>query len=237
MGLFYGSIFYHLKNGTATDDYTNRLSLLFFCLMFIVLGHQQAIPALFEDRLVFYRERGARAYGALPYWFSSWFLQIPLIFVNVLVFSAIVYGMANLSNCGGCYGFFFGTLFLCSVTGLFMAQVIASLAPSAQAAISLFPVALFFTVAFAGYIVYIPEFDKWLRVWAPYGSFMRWGFQALVLNELADNGDLPDGQSYIDNLGFESYSKNHCISIIPVFSIAFALVLLCTLKYINFEKR
>lgn len=237
MGLFYGSIFYQIDTGTDTADYTNRLSLMFFSLMFMVLGHQQAIPSLFEDRLVFYRERGARAYGAIPYWFSSWFLQVPLIFINVLIFSAIVYSMAGFTSASGCFGLFFGALFLSSVTGLFMAQFIASLAPSAQAAISFFPVALFFSVAFAGYIVYLPEFDQWLRCWAPYLSFMRWAFQAMVINEFSDNGSLPLGQEYIDNLGFNTFSKGHCVSMIPVFTMFFASALLVSLRHINFEER
>lgn len=237
MSMFYGSIFWKLEVGTNSTCYTNRLSLLFFCLMFMILGHQQAIPALFEDRLVFYRERGARAYGALPYWFSSWFLQLPLIFINTLVFSSIVYSMSDLNPREGGFSYFWGQMFLTSCTGLFMAQLIASLAPSAQAAISLFPVALFFVVAFAGYIVYIPEFSYWLRCWAPYGSFMRWGFQGLVLNEFSNNDALPLSQQYIDNLAFNTFNMDYCQPVIFVFTATFATMVLCTLKFINFEER
>jgi ABC-type multidrug transport system ATPase subunit len=235
MSLFYGTIFYQLKGGTSSSCYTNRLSLIFFCLMFMVLGHQQAIPQLFEARLVFYRERGARAYGALPYWFSSWFLQVPLILLNVLVFSALVYSLCGLKDGG--YGYFFIVLYMTSLTGLFMAQLIASMAPTAQSAISLFPVALFFSVAFAGYIVYIPQFDQWLRVWAPYGSFMRWAFQGLVLNEFDGNNDLPYENEYIDNLGFDTYTKEQCAPIIIIFTAIFCWFLLLALKFINFEER
>jgi len=205
--------------------------------MFMILGHQQAIPALFEDRLVFYRERGARAYGAFPYWISCWFLQVPLILLNVLVFSAIVYSMSGFTDASGCYGYFFGVLYMTSLTGLFMAQLIAALAPTSQSAISLFPVALFFSVAFAGYIVYIPQFDPWLRAWAPYGSFMRWAFQGLVLNEFADNSALPYHQIYINNLGFDTYSKEQCAPLVIIFTLIFSVLELVALKYINFEER
>lgn len=43
----------------------SRLSLLFFAIMFVMLGNQQAIPSVFEDRLLYYREKGAHVYG--PY--------------------------------------------------------------------------------------------------------------------------------------------------------------------------
>jgi hypothetical protein len=42
----------------------SRLSLLFFAIMFVMLGNQQAIPSVFEDRLLYYREKGAHVYGA-----------------------------------------------------------------------------------------------------------------------------------------------------------------------------
>lgn len=235
VSLLYGTIFYQLGTGTENSCYTNRLSLLFFSIMFMILGHQQAIPALFEDRLVFYRERGARAYGALPYWFSSWFLQIPLVAINVFVFSLIVYYMAGLQSDG--FGLFLGVMILTSWTGLYACQLIAAISPSAQTAISGFPVALFFTITFAGYMIFIPSFPTWLESWAPYISFMRFSFQALVVNEFKDNSDLPYGNAYLDTLGFNDYSAQTCAPIPMVFMIFFASLLLAALKYINFEER
>ena len=73
--------------------------------------------------------------------------------------------------------------------------------------------------------------------WAPYGSFMRWSFQGLVLNEFQNNDDLPLGQDYIDNLGFNTFSKNYCAPIVFVFSLCFGVLLLGALRHINYEKR
>jgi ABC-type multidrug transport system ATPase subunit len=235
VGLLYGTVFYQLSTGTENASYTDRLAVMFFSLIFMILGHQQAIPALFEDRLIFYRERGARAYGALPYWISSWFLQIPLVAMNVFVFSLIVYYMVGLTSGG--FGLFFGVMVLTSWTGLFNCQLIAAVSPSSQSAISGFPVALFFTITFAGYMIFIPSFPDWLGTWAPYISFMRFSFQALVVNEFKDNDDLPYGNAYIDTLGFEDYSAQTCAPIPLIFMSFFAIVLLYALKCINFEER
>ena len=231
VGLFYGSIFYNLGD----DDYTERMSVMFFALMFMVLGHQQAIPALFEDRLLFYRERGAHAYGALPYWISSFYLQLPLGMINTLVFSGIVYSMCGFVE--GHFGPFWLIMMLESWTGLFSCQLIAALSPTGQAAINFFPVSLFITVTFAGFIVYIPSFPLFLRCWAPYVSFMRWGFQAMFLNEFSGNGDLTQSDYFIDELGFGGYGRDYCISVIPVFTAVFAALVLLSLKYVNFEER
>lgn len=47
-----------------------RVGVIFFSLVFVVLGNQQNIPRIFQDRLLFYRERGAGVYGAWEYWWS-----------------------------------------------------------------------------------------------------------------------------------------------------------------------
>lgn len=201
----------------------------------MILGHQQAIPALFEDRLIFYRERGSRAYGPLPYWISSWFLQIPIVALNVLVFSIVVYFMTGLKSGG--FGLFCGVLIITSWTGLFVCQLIASVSPSAQSAISGFPVALFFTITFAGYMIFIPTFPDWLSSWAPYISFMRFSFQALVLNEFNDNSALPYSQEYINSLGFQDYTASQCAPVPLVFLVVFAALLLLALRSINYEER
>ena len=174
VGLFYGTIFYNLDG----SQYTERLSVFFFGLMFMVLGHQQAIPALFEDRLLFYRERGANAYGALPYWVTCWILQLPMATVNVLIYALLTYQMCGFNDEEGHFGAYYCALVFCSWTGLFACQLIAALAPTGQSAINFFPVSLFFAVTFAGYIIYIPEFPTWLRSWGPYLSFMRFGFSS-----------------------------------------------------------
>ena len=237
LSVFYGSLFYHLKTGTAVASYTNRMALLFYCLMFIMFGHMQSIPVLFKERLIFYRERGAKAYGALPYWFASWYFYIPTIFFNVLIFSSIVYNMVGLNPAPGHFWFFFVVLFLCSITGLFMCQLVASISPTAPSAITILPIAYFFAIALSGFIVYISQLTVALRVWAPYVSYMRWGYQALILNEMQGNANLPNGQDYINNLSFNTFSKHHCLGMVGVFTAFFSISLLLVLRFVNFEKR
>jgi ABC-type multidrug transport system permease subunit len=233
VSLFYGSIFWKLDETEASE----RLAVFFFSLMFMIMGHQQAIPLLFDDRLMFYRERGAKAYGALPYWISSFIFQLPMIILNVLVFCAITYNMCGFTSEDGHFGVYYLVHMLVSITGLFLCQFLAALSVSAQSAIQFFPVALFFTVSFAGYIVFIPTFPTWLRVWAPYISFLRFAFQALVLNEFSGNEDINNGGFYIEQMGFDTYTRDECWPIVIVFTLFFAFATLGALKYVNYEQR
>jgi ABC-type multidrug transport system permease subunit len=237
IALFYGTIYFQLKGGTDPSAYTNRLSIMFFSMLSIVVGLQATIPVLIEERLVFYRERGSRAYGALPYWISSWCIQVPLIAVNTLTYCVLLYYLCGLDNSSGKFVFFFFVLLLCSYIGLFACQLIAAIAPNATTAVSFFPVLLFFSVAFSGYIVYIPQFPIFLRAWAPYLSFIRYAFQALVLNEFQDNPELPFQQLYVDSLGFDTLSKWECVPALLAFLGFYAACVFLALKFINFEER
>jgi len=233
ISLFYGSLYYNLDN----DQYQERLSLLFFSLIFAIMGHQKSMPAIFEERLMFYRERGAGAYGPVAYWFSAGILALPLVTINIFVYSIIVYNLAGFTGPFSHFIIFFVTLLLSSVAGLFCCRMIAVLSATEQSAINFFPVCIYFLMAFAGFGIYLPEMQDWLSAWAPYVSFVRWGFQTLTLNEFSGNSDLALSGVYIDDLGFDKYSRGTCLSILPLFTAFFAVALLAALKFVNYEER
>jgi ABC-type multidrug transport system permease subunit len=237
VALFYGSIYYSLHTGTASDCYTDRLGLFFFSLMFMIIGHQQAVPALIDDRLLFYRERGAKAYGGFSYWLSSWLLQLPLISMNVMLYCLIAYYMVALRSGSDHFIYYYYILMLTSFSGFFIACFIASVAPSSQAALSYYPIVLFFSIVFSGFLIYIPQFPAWMGNWGPYISFMRYSFQGLVLNELQGNSELPNSNIYIDNLGFSDLTKSDCAGILLLFVVFYALMFFVAIRYLNFEER
>lgn len=93
VALFYGSLYWQVE-ATAIQS---RLSLLFFAIMFVMLGNQQTIPAVYEDRLLYYREKGANVYGAYSYWMTCATSYVPQNVLNTLIYCSIVYFMAGLN--------------------------------------------------------------------------------------------------------------------------------------------
>lgn len=235
VAIFYGSIFLQLKKGTDTKNYYNRISIFFFSLMFLMMVHQSSIPAMLDDRLLFYRERGARAYGALPYWLSSLITQLPIVFLATLAFSLVIYWMVGFR--AGAFGYFFYFTLTVSICGLFFSQFLAAVSASSQMALTLTPLFLLIFILFAGFLVYVNAFPEWLGYWGPYISFMRYAFQGLVLNEFDGNSKLPLGGFYISNLGFEDISKESCAAIMVGFMAGMGLMVFLALKFVNFEKR
>ena len=87
---------------------------------------------------------------------------------DVLVYSIIVYPIAGLNSDSGRFEVvFFATLLMCSASGLFCCRMLAALSPTEQSAINLFPVTIYFLMAFSGFGIYLPQMQNWLAVWAP----------------------------------------------------------------------
>lgn len=158
MSLFWSTIYYKLDTGYDSALYTTREALLYFTLVFMFIGHMQSIPALFENRAIFYRERSAGAYGALPYWISLWLPQIPLIAINTFCFCVIIYFMADLREGAEYFFFYFAVVFLTSVASLFMSFSVAAMISSFPAAMNAFSMSLFCTIMFAGFTVAVSVF-------------------------------------------------------------------------------
>jgi ATP-binding cassette subfamily G (WHITE) protein 2 len=237
VGIFYGSLYFQLQTGTSPSDYTNRLGLFFFTIMFLVIGHQQSIPAIMDDRLIFYRERGSKAYGAFSYWLSLWAVQLPLVIINAFIYTLIVFFMVGLENGAHTLSFFLYFIIVTSCTGYFIANLMAAISPSTQAALSFYPIVLFINVSFSGFLVYIPRFPSWLGSWAPYISFMRYAFQGMTLAEFQNNDNLPGGPTYISSLGFDSLTIDACGGVLFVWLVFFMLTFLAALKFFDFEQR
>jgi hypothetical protein len=135
VAIFYGTIFLNLKTGIP--DYFSRMSIFFFSLMFLLMANQSSIPQMLNDRLLFYRERGARAYGALPYWMSTWITQVPIIVLATLGFSLVIYWMVGFRANG--FGWFLYFMLGVSLCGLFFNQFLAAVSTSSEMALTLTP--------------------------------------------------------------------------------------------------
>lgn len=233
-GLFFGTVFYQQSGGVDFTAYNNRLSVLFFSLLFVLMSHLIDIANMLQDRPYYYRERSV--YDALAYWLSVTLVQIPFNVINVALYSSTVYYLVGLRAEAQYFCFFLYILLMADFVGMMVCQILASVSSSAQVAVSLFPVSLFFCTAFEGFIVYIPAFPPWLG-WLSFASYLRYGFQALVLNEFDDNNDLPLSSSYIGLLGFESLSKYQCANYLWIFVVLGMGVAYAMLRFMNFEKR
>lgn len=60
-----------------------------------MLGNQQNIPRIFQDRLLFYREKGAGVYGSVEYWWSIVIAQVREAVLRFRSFSSLFFGLSQ----------------------------------------------------------------------------------------------------------------------------------------------
>eukprot|EP00903_Cladosiphon_okamuranus_P016410 g15131.t1 len=251
IGIFYGALWWRLGLGRISE----RVGLVFFSLVFVTLGNQQNIPKIFQDRLLFYRERGAGIYGASPYWWSIVFGQLPLAMLTTTVYSTLVYIMAGLNTNGFQYGYFVLVMVLCNLIALSLCQTLAAATRLQDTAVALFPVFLFFFLAFGGFIVRLPTLPGYLSSWAPPISFVRWAMEGMVINEFEGHEaaifPVPRGmpttptviyRSFLDAYGYGERDDRtdvlaQVVWILLGNLVLFRLLTLACLKYVTFERR
>ncbi len=108
IALLVGSLFWQI--GTAQKDARTRFGLFFFMLSFNTMGSIQSIPALMEQRLVYYSQTHAGYYRGAAFYISYILTEIPLSAINTFLFVIVLYPMSGLAN--GIQSEEFGYLFL-----------------------------------------------------------------------------------------------------------------------------
>ena len=96
LALLLGSMFFQLNEQQTAA--LNRFGLLFISLSAIAMGSAGSIPELFSQRRVFYLQRTAGYFSALPFQSTMFLLELFVVIVEMLIYTAILYSMTGLSD-------------------------------------------------------------------------------------------------------------------------------------------
>ncbi|KAF3648658.1 BTB/POZ domain-containing protein POB1 [Capsicum annuum] len=66
---------------------------MYAVVLFLGLQNASSVPVVDVERIVFYRERAARMYSAIPYAFGQVFIEIPYVFVQAVSYGINIYAM------------------------------------------------------------------------------------------------------------------------------------------------
>jgi len=176
MGLILGSLFFQ----TATSNYNAFYSVLYFSMLFISLSGFALIPAITADKRVIYRQTSAHFYSSMPYSIAVHLLDIPLSFIEVLLFVAIVYWMVGLSATVVDFFAFTLTIFLVKLAMGALFRVIAGVAPSGAVAQAIASVVLMVFILHTGFFLSESNVKPWW-IWAYWINCLQYGMTSLSL--------------------------------------------------------
>lgn len=229
--LLFGLVYYQMDKSQTSLQ--NRTGILFFTAMNLAFGTTIDTSSVIPAQLaVVSRERAARMYSILPYYLANWLCRVPLDVLPQIAFAAVQYYLAGLRGGADHFFIFFGIIALELQCAVALGMLISALLPSVEAAPQLAPLVIVLFLTFSGYFLNEDSIPDWIG-WFKYISFIRYAFQALMINEFAGNDFLCefedgtpadaclDGDAYLQRLNFDDDSIALSCVLLMVLAVAF----------------
>eukprot|EP00850_Spirogloea_muscicola_P004781 SM000021S06414 [mRNA] locus=s21:129930:140406:+ [translate_table: standard] len=188
LGLFVGTFFFQLKQDANQLDMNLRRGIGFSSVMTTTLINLGHLPFILEDRLIFYKQQGARFYRPASYLLAQIFSQFPFSFteasLQATIWSILVYFIGGLTlSSGGWHFFVYWALFTCNILwASSMVRFLGNWAPTPDAANAVSGIIIALFLLFAGFLV--PRFKiphYW--IWMYYLSPLQWAITSFLINE------------------------------------------------------
>ena len=121
-------------------------------------------------------------YGVGAFYLATWVVTLPLEFFPQILLATIQYFLMGLRAGYQHYLVFAGILVLESQCAIAMGMLISAMITNVDAAPKVAPAVVVLFLMFSGYFLNDESIPVWLS-WLKYLSFIRYAFQALVVNE------------------------------------------------------
>lgn len=222
ISIFFGLILGGLYSETGYNQKSiqDRVGILFFFTINQTFSNLFGVLNSFtSEKVVVERERASRSYHISAFYFGKFCAEIPFNFIGPLCFGTIVFWIVGLGN--GDFGNFI--TFLCLLTAIgfcaiALGMIIASAAPTPDAANAIAPLFVVLMILFGGFYINIESLPDWLQ-WVQYLSLMRYAFEGLAVNEftgakftcedvVGDGVCVTDGIEVLDRLSFSMSVQN-----------------------------
>ncbi|KAI1314530.1 hypothetical protein EDD11_002046 [Mortierella claussenii] len=197
-----GSVFYLLPlsaNGAFT-----RGGVLFFALLFNALISQAELPMAMQGRPILYKHKGFAMYRPAAFAISQICIDIPLLVLQILLFSVVLYFMAGLQRTFVKWLLFCIILFLCALCMTAFFRMWAAVSATFDAASRNSGLILLALILYSGYMIPYQSMHPWF-IWFFWINPLAYGFKALISNEMrglsfdcAGPSMVPHGPSYND---------------------------------------
>ncbi|KAL8217420.1 hypothetical protein R6Q57_020793 [Mikania cordata] len=243
IGLMFGTMFWDLGNRKTTQqDLVNAMGSMYAAVLFLGIQNASAVqPVVDVERTVFYRERAAGMYSALPYAFAQVLVEIPYVLVQTGVYSVIVYSMIGFKWTAAKFFWYLFFQLCCFLYMTFYGMMTVAITPNANIAAII--AASFYGIfnLFSGFIIPRPSIPVWWR-WYYWGNPIAWTIYGMVASQFGDYNDvLTNGETvkgYLDRYFGIKHSFLGAVAGVHIgLVIFFAFIFAYCIRSFNFQKR
>ncbi|KAH7305560.1 ABC-2 type transporter-domain-containing protein [Stachybotrys elegans] len=181
-GLIVGSLFYNLPV-SATGAFP-RGGTLFFLLLFNALLALAEMTSAFSSKPILLKHKSFSFYRPAAYAIAQTVVDVPLVFIQVVIFNTIIYFMANLARTASQYFIATVVLWLVTMTTYAFFRAIAALCKTIDDATRFTGVAVQILIVYTGYLIPPSSMHPWFS-WLRWINWIQYGFECLMANEFA----------------------------------------------------
>ncbi|XP_029125540.1 pleiotropic drug resistance protein 1 [Cajanus cajan] len=243
IALLFGTIFWDIgSKRQRKQDLFNAMGSMYAAVLFIGIQNSTSVqPVVAIERTVFYRERAAGMYSALPYAFGQVAIEIPYILIQTLVYGIIVYAMIGFE---WTFIKFFWYLFFMFFTFLyftFYGMMAVGLTPDHNiAAIVSFGFYLIWNL-FSGFVIPRTRMPVWWR-WYFWICPVSWTLYGLVTSQFGDIKERIETGETVDEFvrsyfGYRDDFLGLAAVVVVGFSLLFGFTFAFSIKAFSFQKR
>ncbi|XP_006652070.1 ABC transporter G family member 34-like [Oryza brachyantha] len=243
IALIFGTIFWDLggKIGQSQDLF-NAMGSMYSAVLFIgVLNAQSVQPVVSVERTVFYRERAAGMYSALPYAFGQVAIEFPYTLVQSVVYSILVYSMIGFEWTVAKFFWYLFFMFFTLLYFTFYGMMAVGLTPSYHVASIISSAFYAIWNLFTGFVISRPQTPIWWR-WYCWICPVAWTLYGLIVSQYGDIvTPMDDGipvKLFVENyFDFKHTWLGLVALVIVAFTMLFALLFGFAIMKLNFQKR
>ncbi|KAK2403946.1 pleiotropic drug resistance protein [Trifolium repens] len=247
VGVIFGLIFWQKGDKLHKEqDLMNLTGAMYSAILFLGATNTSSVqPVVAVERTVFYRERAAGMYSALPYTIAQVAIECIYVAIQTLAYTLILYSMIGFPWQADKFIWFYYFIFMSFVYFTLYGMMTVALTPNHQIAAIVMSFFLVFWNIFSGFVIPKSQIPIWWR-WYYWACPTAWTVYGLVTSQLGDKETLIEVpgagtisvKSYLnEQMGFE-YDFLGVVAVAHiVFVVVFLFVFAYGIKVLNFQKR
>ncbi|KAK9946083.1 hypothetical protein M0R45_011563 [Rubus argutus] len=243
IALMFGTIFWDLgSKRTNQQDLFNAMGSMYAAVLFIGVQNASSVqPVVAIERTVFYRERAAGMYSALPYAFGQVVIELPYIFIQTLIYGVIVYAMIGFDWTVTKFLWYLFFMYFTFLYFTFYGMMTVAVTPNHN--IAAIVASAFYAIwnLFSGFIVPRTRMPIWWR-WYYWICPVSYTLYGLVASQFGDIKDKMDSGETVEDFVRTYFGYRHdFVGIVAVvlvgISVLFGFMFAFSIKVFNFQKR
>ncbi|KAJ1376803.1 P-loop containing nucleoside triphosphate hydrolase [Sesbania bispinosa] len=243
VALMFGTMFWGLGSKTRRrQDLFNAIGSMYNAILFLGIQNTNSVqPVVAIERTVFYRERAAGMYSAIPYAIAQVVIEIPYILAQAVTYGVIVYAMIGFEWTASKFFWYLFFMYFTFLYFTFYGMMTVAVTPNQHVA-SIVATAFYgIWNLFSGFVVPRPSIPMWWR-WYYWACPVAWSLYGLAASQYGDITSTIELNETVKEFlkryfGYRDDFVGVAAGVVVGFSVLFAIIFAISVKVFNFQKR